>query len=63
MKFRVLPRMLIVALCLAAGARAAAAGQAPGAIEGTVADSGGGMLPGVLVEITRPGTRVDQHSR
>ena len=50
--------MLIVALCLAAVARAAAAGQAPGAIEGTVADSGGGMLPGVLVEITRPGTRV-----
>lgn len=44
-------RATLIVLILLATASLAAAGQAPGSIEGTVTDSSGARLPGVTVEV------------
>ncbi len=46
-------RMLIAGCCALAMAWPAGAGQAGGTVEGSVADSSGGRLPGVRVEVVR----------
>ena len=51
----VLAKCVAVVLCLGLAGSSVAAAQDTGRIEGTVSDSGGGVLPGVLVELSRAG--------
>jgi hypothetical protein len=55
MKVFVLAKCAAVVLCLGLAGSSVAAAQDTGRIEGTVSDSGGGVLPGVLVELSRAG--------
>jgi hypothetical protein len=53
--------VLLLWVVLVAAAGVAAAQEFRGTIEGTVADSTGGVLPGVTVTVTNTATAVEQH--
>jgi len=55
MNVKWLTRLIAIGLFLLAMVVPPAAAQGVGTIEGNVSDSGGGLLPGVLVELTRAG--------
>jgi hypothetical protein len=55
MNVKWLARLIAIGLFLLAMVVPSAAAQGLGAIEGSVSDSGGGLLPGVIVELTRAG--------